>query len=122
MALAYDGSVVRRFPKLVGAPLAGPPAVGDLDGDGLLELAAATVEGQLFVWRTRGPAAERIPWAGFHHDQAATGNLAQSTRLRRVNPPTSTCACSSSEEGRGPDMTPIMLLLGLAQIRRRRVD
>ena len=113
--------MVRRFPKLAGAPLAGPPAVGDLDGDGRLELASATVEGQLFVWRTRGPAAERIPWAGFHHDLAATGNLTQSTRLRRVAPSSSTCACPAGEGRQGPNMMPIMLLLGLAQIRRRRV-
>lgn len=121
LALAYDGSVVRRFPKLVGAPLAGPPAVGDLDGDGLFELAAATVEGQLFVWRTRSPAVDRIPWAGFHHDLAATGNLTQSTRLRRVDAPSSTCACTGGEGGPGPNMTPIMFLLSLAGIRRRRV-
>lgn len=122
-AVAFDGSTVRRFPKLTGAPLTGPPAVGDLDGDGLLELAAVNEDGILLVWRTRGPADQRIPWAGYHHDAQATGNLTQTTLLKKLSAKGDGCGCRATPETRPPsELTAIILLLALTGRRRRPVE
>jgi hypothetical protein len=49
-------------------------AVGDLDGDGRLEVVATTREGNLFVWRSTGDECGAIPWRRWHHDEWGTGN------------------------------------------------
>ena len=50
------------------------PAVGDLDGDGLVELVAPVREGRIFAWRTAGPLCGNHPWRTYHHDNRRTGN------------------------------------------------
>ncbi len=57
LAHAFDaaGREPAGWPKLTGGWLTGQPAAGDLDDDGLLELAWETREGNYFVWDT--PAA-----------------------------------------------------------------
>jgi hypothetical protein len=72
-----DGNEARGFPKLTGGWIASTPTVGDLDGDGRIELAAITRNGWLFVWKTRGRAKGRMAWDSFHHDARNTGNLAE---------------------------------------------
>jgi hypothetical protein len=54
--------------------MVGTPAVGDVDGDGLLEVVATTREGYLFVWRTSGDECGNIRWRRYHHDEWGTGN------------------------------------------------
>ena len=49
------------------------PAVGDLNGDGLLELAYPTREGNLFVWDTPGQACRGQEWPKYQHDLRNTG-------------------------------------------------
>ncbi len=50
------------------------PALGDLDGDGLIEIAAATYDGRLYVWDTPGAAApSHLPWPMPRHDLQRTG-------------------------------------------------
>ena len=44
------------WPKFTGGWLFGVPAVGDVDGDGNLEVAALTREGNSFLWDTDRPA------------------------------------------------------------------
>ena len=56
------------------------PAVGDLDGDGLLELAYATREGNLFVWRTPGQACAGQEWPKYQHDLRNTGTYGVDAR------------------------------------------
>ena len=51
-------------------------AVGDLDGDGTLEVVQMTRNGWLYAWHTTGKAKGRIDWASYHHDLANTGNFA----------------------------------------------
>ena len=62
-----DGSLT-DFPKFTGGWTYGTPALGDMDGDGRLELAATTREGFVFVWKTRGLVSEqttRTYWPTF---------------------------------------------------------
>jgi hypothetical protein len=69
------------WPKLTGGWLAQPPVLGDVDGDGLLEVAANTREGNVYVWDTDGPAcANNNQWWTYHHDEWNTGDYRRDTR------------------------------------------
>ena len=48
------GASVPGWPKAVADTLAGSPAVGDLDGDGVLEVCAVTQSGDLYLWDLNG--------------------------------------------------------------------
>ncbi|HLY81901.1 MAG TPA: FG-GAP-like repeat-containing protein, partial [Acidimicrobiales bacterium] len=71
---AWDGrgKEPAGFPKFVGGWLGSSAAVGDLFGDGKLEVVIGTREGQLFAWKTPGAACvngrSAVLWPGFHHD------------------------------------------------------
>jgi hypothetical protein len=52
-AFKKTGGEAEGFPKFTGGWVFSPPAVGDLDGDGELELVSVTREGYLFAWRLR---------------------------------------------------------------------
>jgi uncharacterized repeat protein (TIGR01451 family) len=50
------------------------PALGDLDGDGMIEIAAATYNGRVYVWDAPGQALPgRLPWPMPRHDLQRTG-------------------------------------------------
>lgn len=74
---AFDGCgrEPEGFPKFTGQWIAGTPALGDLDGDGSLEMSVGTRSGLLYVWRTHGRTNGVIAWESFHHDNRNTGNL-----------------------------------------------
>jgi hypothetical protein len=56
-------------------------ALGDVDGDGLLEVAANTREGNVYVWDTDGSAcANNAEWWTYHHDEWNTGDYRRDTR------------------------------------------
>jgi hypothetical protein len=75
-AYRTDGSTPAGFPKLTHGWHIASPALGDVDGDGLVEVVAMTREGNLFVWDTPGLAsAAALPWAGFGRDRRNTQNL-----------------------------------------------
>jgi hypothetical protein len=63
---AFDrrGGDAATFPKFTGGWIFSAPAVGDLDGDGRLDLVAVTREGYLFAWElasiSRRPPAEGV--------------------------------------------------------------
>ena len=69
-ALRADGSVESGFPLAIPTPgMRSAPTLADLDGDGQLEILAATRTGQVFVWHT--PTAynpARLPWPMGRHD------------------------------------------------------
>jgi hypothetical protein len=69
------GDEPEGFPKFTGQWIAGTPAVGDLDGDGTLEVVVGTRSGSLYVWHSRGLTNGVIAWESFHHDNRNTGNL-----------------------------------------------
>jgi uncharacterized repeat protein (TIGR01451 family) len=69
-ALEADGTVVPGFPLPVSTPgVRAAPTLADLDGDGKLEILAATRTGQIFVWDTSAPyVPARLPWPTGRHD------------------------------------------------------
>jgi hypothetical protein len=54
-AFNHFGQQPEGWPKFTGNWLATSAAVGDIDGDGLLEVVISTREGQLFAWDTPAP-------------------------------------------------------------------
>jgi uncharacterized repeat protein (TIGR01451 family) len=69
-ALEANGAVVPGFPLPVSTPgVRAAPTLADLDGDGKLEILAATRTGQIFVWDTSAPyVPARLPWPTGRHD------------------------------------------------------
>jgi hypothetical protein len=68
-----DGARPAGWPKLQGGWLLGTPGLGDLDGNGLAELAVVRRDGTLFVWHTRQPAASLDQWPRFGGNPRNTG-------------------------------------------------
>ncbi|MDQ1747319.1 MAG: hypothetical protein QOD07_1582 [Frankiaceae bacterium] len=62
------------FPKFTGGWITQTPSVGDVLGDGGLELAVPTREGNLFVWKTGGSVCGDLEWPKFQHDLRNTGD------------------------------------------------
>lgn len=79
-AVDADGVEAPNWPKFTNGWMVQAPAVGDLDGDGLLEVVATTREGGLFVWHTAGDECGDIPWRRWHHDEWGTGNAETDAR------------------------------------------
>ena len=66
---------VEGWPKFTYGWHMASPAVGDIDGDGLVEVIAPVREGRIFAWRTAGPVGGNHPWPTYHHDNYRTGFL-----------------------------------------------
>ena len=62
------------WPKFTGGWSVSTPAVGDFDGDGKVDVALATREGNLFVWHAAGDACQTPEWPKYQHDLWNTGN------------------------------------------------
>jgi MYXO-CTERM domain-containing protein len=96
--------------------------VGDLDGDGKLELVANTRNGSLFAWKTEGRVDGRIDWGSFHHDLRNSGNFEAGPDFgRRASP--GGCAVAAPVEasaGRGLALVLIGAAMILVVARRRR--
>lgn len=76
-AFDHEGNIPSGWPKFTGQWGTATPAVGDVDGDGLLEVVVGTRSGYLYVWKTRGktPAlGGKVEWGSFHHDLYNSGN------------------------------------------------
>ena len=75
---AYHGdtSPVDGFPRptaSLGSYQANTAAVGDVDGDGLLELAWIDYGSCLYLWDLDTPATESQAWPMYHHDARHSG-------------------------------------------------
>ena len=83
MLHAYQpsGAEPQGFPKFTGGWLSGVTPIGDIDGDGKLEIANWTREGNIFVWDTDAPACGgNNEWWGFRHDDHNSGVYGNDTR------------------------------------------
>ena len=79
-AFTASGGQAAGFPKFDSGWNLFAPSVGDLDGDGRNELAAATREGYLMVWNTKGKASGNDEWWSYRHDERNTGEYGVDTR------------------------------------------
>lgn len=123
-----DGKSAEGFPKWTQGWHITTPAIGDLDGDELIDVVASTREGWLWAWKTKGhvggPADAPVPaiqWEGFHHDDHNTGNLGGPAKIYpRLAPALDGCGaagcCCAQTAARGPPGTPITGALALAAL------
>ncbi len=74
---AFDGCgrEPAGWPKFTGQWIISTPALGDIDGDGKLEVAVGTRNGWLYAWHTEGTKDSIIEWESYHHDNQNTGYL-----------------------------------------------
>jgi hypothetical protein len=69
------------FPKFTGGWIYATPAIGDVDGDGKLEVAVLTREGTSFLWDTDSPACgTNDQWWTARHDERGTAAAGTDTR------------------------------------------
>ncbi|MEE2827575.1 MAG: FG-GAP-like repeat-containing protein [Myxococcota bacterium] len=93
------------FPLFHGGWQLGSPALGDIDGDGWLDIVAATREGLLFAWRTEGRADGAVEWPMFGHDARRTGNYHTPLPLQAgppANPGCEECGVAGSQDPAAP--------------------
>jgi hypothetical protein len=73
-AYSLGGVVPDGWPKFTGGWVVSTPATGDFVGDGKLDVAIMTREGNLFVWRTKGSASQAAEWPKYQHDLRNSGD------------------------------------------------
>lgn len=78
-AFSGTGGEPAGWPKFTGGWTIGALAVGDLDGDDLVDVVASTREGRLYAWEQPGTLAStgvaRVQWPTFARDRHRTGNV-----------------------------------------------
>jgi hypothetical protein len=85
------------FPKFTGGWNFPTPAIGDVDGDGKLEITTMTREGNMFVWDTANDACgTNDEWWTSRHDEWSTGAYGTDTR-----PPGTPTGLMASSGGSG---------------------
>ena len=130
-AFGAGGREAEGWPKPTGQWIIASPAIGDVDGDGFLEVWTATRSGYLFAWRTAGLAATATrEWTSVRHDPMNTGNCETPLRTYPVIPPgvddavddlVEACeGCSSDVGASSPGAFAWLLLFPLVALRRRR--
>ena len=71
----YDGSLANgSWPKIVSRGIISAPALGDIDGDGYVEMVAGSRDGNIYLWDLSAKyIAKSMQWPMFHHDTQHTG-------------------------------------------------
>jgi hypothetical protein len=121
-AFNKDGTVPAGWPKFNGGWTLATPAIGDLLGDGKLEVVTITREGWLWAWKTGGTTAGKVLWDSFHHDARNTGNTATPLEVRKappINKPNTSTNCGSCSSVDG-GLFGLLSWIGLALRRRSR--
>lgn len=78
-AISRDGQLIAGYPKQMGRPSISGVAAGDIDGDGLFELVAATWDGWVYAWDTAGEALPgRADWPMRNVNARNTGVFGES--------------------------------------------
>ncbi len=124
---AWDAAGIEApgFPKNTGQWILGSPSIGDVDGDGYLDLAVSTREGMVFVWTTLGRADQTVQWQSQFHDPQNTGNYEMPLTVQAGPVPEAEenlkaelagCGCA---RGSGAALA-FLPLFGLGWARRRR--
>jgi subtilase family protein/VCBS repeat protein len=119
-AFALDGRRPQRWPKLAGGWVQGAPALGDLAGNGQIDVVVATRSGLVFAWRTTGLVKGSLPWAGFAHDATASGNIATPTAVFTHVGLGSRCSCRGADGGRdrAPSAAISLAIIAFLAVRR----
>jgi MYXO-CTERM domain-containing protein len=100
------GREAPSWPKFTGGWMTATPAVGDINGDGTLEVVEATREGFLYAWTTKGTDKGVVQWESFHHDNANTGNYRtplDQGKLELAAKPLDCSAPNTPDAGTTPD-------------------
>jgi len=108
-AVSAGGLSPRGWPKLLPAPIAGGPVIGDILADGHWTVVAATTEGRVHAWRSDGWTTSGAAWQGPRHDLAATADVEAATPSRTAEGAPSSCATSG--------LSPLLLLFFLRRLR-----
>jgi FlgD Ig-like domain len=75
-AYNHDGTLAAGFPIQTNGEVRGTPALWDIDGDNLVEVALAGFDGNVYVWDlTATFFPNRFPWPFFRHDTRNTGRV-----------------------------------------------
>jgi hypothetical protein len=75
-AIDACGREAAGFPKFTGQWVSATAAVGDVDGDSVVEVVVPSRNGWLYAWHTKARSDAVIQWESFHHDNRNSGNLA----------------------------------------------
>ena len=107
---AYDVTDYKEpsnWPKFTGSWIISAPVIGDIDGDGYLDVVVNTRNGELFAWKTKGKVCNNgkpatIQWQSYRHDMYNSGNY--SMPLPKIHCPKTEkesggFGCSSSQKG-----------------------
>jgi MYXO-CTERM domain-containing protein len=84
------GNEPQGWPKFTNGWTTSAAAVGDIVGDGALDVISTTREGYLFAWKTKGSPTGVVQWESFHHDNQNSGSYAHKLdqgKLGKAPPP-----------------------------------
>ncbi|RJQ42516.1 MAG: hypothetical protein C4534_09865, partial [Gaiellales bacterium] len=101
-AYENNGSVAAGFPRYtgeIGAFMTNVPAVGDLDGDGLVEVIAANFGKSLIMWDLPAAATAANDWPGFRHDPGHSGTYSRGAGGVSIENSTVTAAATHAAPG-----------------------